>query len=54
MEVRKNKNPLTFLATLGTDNKNLAISIIIFRNLANFGQIFHGKSFLYVEIIIFR
>ncbi len=54
MEVGKNQNPLTFLATLGTNNKNLAIGRFFFRNLANLGQFFHGKSFLYVEIIIFR
>jgi hypothetical protein len=54
MEVGKNQNPLTFLATLGTNNKNPPIGRIVFRNLANLGQTFHGKSFLYVEIIIFR
>jgi hypothetical protein len=54
MEVGKNQNPLTFLATFGTNNKNLAIGRIVFRNLANLSQIFRGKSFLYVEIIIFR
>jgi len=36
MEVGKNQNPLTFLVTLGTNNKNLAIGRIFFRNLANF------------------
>jgi hypothetical protein len=54
MEVGKNQNPLTFLATLGTNNKHLAIGRIVFQNLANLGQFFHGKSFLYVEIIIFK
>jgi hypothetical protein len=30
MKVGKNQNPLTFLATLGTNNKNLAIGRIFF------------------------
>jgi len=40
MEVGKNQNPLTFLATLGTNNKNLAIGRFFFSKSGLLGPIF--------------
>ncbi len=37
-----------------TNNKNMVIGTMFFQNLANLSHFFHGKSFMQVEIILFK